>query len=703
MLSAGLLLLVAAGCFRSSDSPKLLETPAGLRIAVLESKALELGPGRALHLVLDEPAIAVDSITVEVAGAPDRVQVEVASLTGGPTTIPAPAGSDVYQYIQVGHDDLRNVARVTMVFTVARSWIQARGLSDTDIALARYTGAWAMLSTAVVGSGESGIRFQALSPGLSLFAIVARPQATPPSATLPSAASATPTGPPAPSPILTLEPTATAVAPAAASPPTRTPTPTGTAAPAASTPTGTPRATLVPTPSPTPTATPDAIATPAAAITPTRTSTPTPPPSPTPTSSPTGSSPPTPTLTATPTSTPAPTATQEPTPKPTASFTPTPRPTSTPRPPSTRVPTPTRTATPTPPPPTATPTPTPDRYGVVLHATNEDAEYFLDELGVNWYMNFRRTMSGVPAGYQKLPYIRHDKASDLLSAGQISSVVQSAPAGSYWYVGGEPNNGGSYVSGSSFASVFHHYYTNIKAADPTAKVTGPSILNWDYTCIGCGLYTPAGCDGVEERGLQCGQVWLQQFISAYESTYGEKPPVDVWAIDVYPIDWNNNPNNDPGKPAEYLAEGVDVSHSYIAFRQVEKLRAFLDDNGYGDTPIWITEIAVHVGYDSWMWESFSPPRLNPVGVYHWDIMSSYLHEVLDLLEASAEAFKVEKWFFFITYRDIVNVSSDGYMGITFFDGDGEGAALNCLGEVYRARATGAPRVACDADGNTVPD
>ena len=42
------------------------------------------------------------------------------------------------------------------------------------------------------------------------------------------------------------------------------------------------------------------------------------------------------------------------------------------------------------------------------------------------------------------------------------------------------------------------------------------------------------------------------------------------------------------------------------------------------------------------------------------------------------------------------------MGIIFFDGPGQGAFLNCLGETYRSRSLGLPRVKCDALGNTVP-
>ena len=70
--------------------------------------------------------------------------------------------------------------------------------------------------------------------------------------------------------------------------------------------------------------------------------------------------------------------------------------------------------------------------------------------------------------------------------------------------------------------------------------------------------------------------------------------------------------------------------------------------------------------------------------------------MLDWLKANAESHKIERWFFFVTWKDIVNVDGDGYMGIILFDGPNRGAALNCLGQVYRASALGGPRLECDA-------
>ena len=98
-----------------------------------------------------------------------------------------------------------------------------------------------------------------------------------------------------------------------------------------------------------------------------------------------------------------------PTPTPTRTATPTPYP---PTPTPTRVPPPTFTPTPTHfPTPTFTPTPTPrpanPRYGVVAHTMLvADTEYFLEELGVDWYLNFTSDLSQIPEGANKVPLIQ---------------------------------------------------------------------------------------------------------------------------------------------------------------------------------------------------------------------------------------------------------------------------------------------------------
>ena len=83
-------------------------------------------------------------------------------------------------------------------------------------------------------------------------------------------------------------------------------------------------------------------------------------------------------------------------------------------------------------------------------------------------------------------------------------------------------------------------------------------------------------------------------------------------------------------------------------------------------------------------------------------MSDYLITVLDWLDQNATSMKIEKWFMFATWKDIVNVGQDGYMGIIFFDRSELNAEINCLGEIYRAYLKNLDPLKCDTTGNVIP-
>ena len=349
-----------------------------------------------------------------------------------------------------------------------------------------------------------------------------------------------------------------------------------------------------------------------------------------------------------------------------------------------------------------------DPFGVVVHTTSSAiTDYFLQQMGVTWYLDFGVDMSQVPDGTTKLPFITIPSADVIWTSGQAESIesltdgqiaalgfptraelqgMATSSPGSYWYLFEEPNRYG-YMTGKRFAPVFHYLASQLTTTDPTAKIIGPSVLNWDFVCVGCG-------------GYQSGEVWLKEFIGEYSARYGSLPQVYAWAIDAYPIDWSNTPNNRADRKACYNGNQVCVTslrflHSEIAIKQLERMRVYLDANGYGGTPIWVTKIAIQVGYESWRWVQF-PTKLEPVGSYDWVSMSNYVNTILDWLQANGATNKIERWFFYVTWQDIVNVGSDGYMGTIFFDGPGQDASLNCLGETYRAMSLSLPRASCDA-------
>ena len=634
--------LLFVSCFDSAKgAPELLLGLDGFTISDSETQVAEAARDGSVELTLKKANLPVRSLVISTSGAVVKVKVEVASLTGAPRRLSPVPDVQVYQYLQIRHPDVEDgdIISATIRFSVANDWLESEGYLPDDIALARYTDVWTALPTHRTGEDGEETEFEALSPGLSLFAIggidarrsvvgIPSPSPTPP---------VTPTSSPWPVPTATailsgvVQTTVPKSGPQTARSPivSRTPTPTRTGSTPTPTPTPTPRITIVkqtPTPAPTP----------------------------------------------------APTAAPIPTP---------------------------------------TPVPSDPRYGVVLHS---ESAYFLDQLRVSWYLNFDAGTSQIPFGANKVLFIQVPTDSGIWNSGQAESIesltdeqiaalgfhtraqlqnMASSTPGSHWYLWGEPNRYGI-MTGARFAPVLRYFITWLKAGDTSAQIIGPSILNWDYTCLGCPGFVLCSGTLSSLTGYQCGKDWLIQLIAAYEALYGEKPPVDAWAIDAYPIDWFNLPNNDPLKPAFYAANGRGFfRHSQIVTEQIDRMRAYLDSiPEYATTPIWITEIAIHVGYDD-----IDFGKLLPLGNYHWDFMSEYLNEVLDWLELNAADKRIERWFFFTSWKNILEPpGNDPYMGIIFFDGPDEGASLNCLGRVYRARALGQQPLSCDVDGNVVP-
>ena len=398
-----------------------------------------------------------------------------------------------------------------------------------------------------------------------------------------------------------------------------------------------------------PTATPveDSTVTPTLLPSPTATSLPfdTPTPSPIPSS---------PTPTSTSEATPDPTATVEPTP--TATIVPTP--TGTPS--ATVTPTPSPTSTPVSgPTPTPTPEPIPDeRYAVIVHTTDPSEQgWFLNELKIKWFLDFTHDASSIPAGHSKLLYVGSVPGPSLQ---EIQDVVSDAP-GSVWYVSGEPNRR---FSVTEVVDGLHDLYEAIKEADPTAKITSPAVLNWDFTCNGC-------------AGYQSGHSWIDEFRAEYLTRYGEEPPVDIWAIDAYPLDWWNLPTVDADIPID----------------QIAGLRQYLDGiAAHRDKPIWVTEFSLHWGYDCpdhggcfVVTEDgkFSP---HPDAEYQQDAVIGYLDTVYDWLEQNASAMNIEMWFTFPTFRNLMAPNPEAFAGFTIFDSPSPGAGLTPVGEFFRSRA-----------------
>lgn len=134
--------------------------------------------------------------------------------------------------------------------------------------------------------------------------------------------------------------------------------------------------------------------------------------------------------------------------------------------------------------------------------------------GVTDYIDYSTNLSDVPAGTRKILYL---SSVIPVPTQQIQTAAALAP-GSVWYVLGEPNSHNTAVEDVIVG--LHDTYEAIRQADPSALITSPSILNFGFTCTNCG-------------GYQAGGSWINSFRAQYFDIYGEEPPIDIWAIDLF--------------------------------------------------------------------------------------------------------------------------------------------------------------------------
>ncbi len=284
---------------------------------------------------------------------------------------------------------------------------------------------------------------------------------------------------------------------------------------------------------------------------------------------------------------------------------------------------------------------------------------------MKWLIDFDSDPGNTPPGVNKVPFIQVTPTLGRVPPERLAELTANSP-GSVWYIGGEPNvaQQGN-MSPAAFVAEYDYYSTEIRAADPTALITGPSILNWDFTCSGCG-------------GFMSGETWMRGFIDAYAAAHsGNAPDVDIWAIDAYPLTWNNVP----------------MTNWQLIRDQIVGFRNFLTNEvpGHSNTPIWVTELASHWGYNGWTIQNgllTIPEGQDYSQNFLWDDMAGYMDGILGWLQANGNSLNIDRWFFFKGYVDMQAPKIDGYAGTHFFSDSSVGATPNQLGQLYRAYATG---------------
>ncbi len=175
----------------------------------------------------------------------------------------------------------------------------------------------------------------------------------------------------------------------------------------------------------------------------------------------------------------------------------------------------------------------------------------------------------------------------------LADMVSSTP-GHLWFIGNEPENPcrGNRYSGE-YAQIYHDMYSFIKDIDPTAEVG-----------IG-GVVLPSA---VRRR-------WLEKVLDAYQRTYGEPMPIDVWNIHNLLLAECPGECGQAPCPGAYVPREqwpsfgerftqADQANVSDFIRLVVEFRQWMKNNPYQDfqnTPLIVTEMGVFAGIieDGW--------------------------------------------------------------------------------------------------------
>jgi|GEM_PF-2274265 CSLREA domain-containing protein len=306
------------------------------------------------------------------------------------------------------------------------------------------------------------------------------------------------------------------------------------------------------------------------------------------------------------------------------------------------------------------------RYGIVLHTLDPtEQDELLARIGSSWILD---------AGYDPILPALGDK---IMWVGSLDGLNGAEPGpsptelaeaanlhrGATWMLANEPNRRDSTYNVTNVIDELHDSWEAIKAADPTALIVSPPVLNFLFTCLGqgCGTYPT-------------GTAWWNEFVSEYLNRYGEEPPIDIWAINAYPLLLNDIPTVNP----------------VVTTNQVLGFRGWLDSRPASNgKPIWVTEFGAQWGYaERDLFAAGCGGYPKPKGAFQTDAVNQYLADVYDWFETNATQYNIQRWFQYIAYQDTSTCNADAYAGPTLFEGPATDAALTPAGELFRDRIVG---------------
>ncbi|NOQ56076.1 MAG: PGF-pre-PGF domain-containing protein, partial [Nanohaloarchaea archaeon] len=139
-----------------------------------ETKVVNLTANVPLDIDFTVSKTLVDTLQLTTSSGFENVDIVVEKISTTPAEVSVPVIDSVYNYIQVTHDDVSDdqISRAILTFVVDISWFDDNNETKNDVVLLRYAdGVWNDLVTTYISSDDIYYYFDAVSPGLSYFAI----------------------------------------------------------------------------------------------------------------------------------------------------------------------------------------------------------------------------------------------------------------------------------------------------------------------------------------------------------------------------------------------------------------------------------------------------------------------------------------------------------------------------------------------------
>lgn len=234
------------------------------------------------------------------------------------------------------------------------------------------------------------------------------------------------------------------------------------------------------------------------------------------------------------------------------------------------------------------------RFGVC----GDIGPYPVDRLGVGWYVTW--WVREEPARAEGIDHVQMVRVSETGYRPEETVIRAAAAAnpGSLWLIGNEPDvRWQDNTTPERYAEQYHELYHLLKEADPSCQVaiggvSQPTPLRLDY---------------------------LDRILNAYEDTYGEPMPVDVWNVHNFILREERNSwgvDIPPGMDAETGAlREVDDHDDLEVFRsQIVAFRRWMADHRQRDRPLIVTEYGILMPSDY----GFGPERVQAFMVGTFD-------------------------------------------------------------------------------------